>query len=160
MYYRTPIDPFRDVPLYARVVSSSFYIRNRHIVEKLFDRSIEAHNGEYSLFELQRELLATSVNVEQARKKYVHDKDLCRKGLSKLGQKGAPRERIKYVQNCLETIQDNIDAAEWIVRQLRSIGDSIAWRFLKYDRLALRLLAEHEYVQVPQVDRGLSERRC
>lgn len=156
MYYKTRIDPYKDVPLYARVVSSSFYIRNRHIVEELFYRSIQANIGEYSLFELQKELLATLINVEQAREKCLHDKGLCRKGLKRLGQKGAPRERIKYVQDCLETIQDYIDAAEWIVRQLRSIGDSIAWRFLKYDRSALRLLAEHDYVQVPQVGRGLS----
>jgi len=95
------------------------------------------------------------LNLEQARRKLLCDKDLCGKGLNKLAQERAPKERIKYVQNCYEGVQNYIEAAEWIIRQLRSIGDSIAWRFLKYDRLALRLLAEHDYVQVPEADRGL-----
>jgi len=51
LYYKTPIDPKKDILSYANVVGSAFYIRNRHIIENLYDKSIKAHKGEYQLFD-------------------------------------------------------------------------------------------------------------
>ena len=155
MYYNIHIDPYKDLPLFTKVVSSSFYTNYYPLIKELFSKSIKAHSGNYSVFDLQKELLTLILNVNQARKKYLHDKDLCGRGLNRLVNKGAPQKRIRYVKNSLDKMQDYADAAVWIIRQFRAIGDSIAWRFLKYDRLALRLLAEHDYVQVPEIDRGL-----
>ncbi len=154
-YYTTHIDPHKDLPLFLKVVSSSLYADYYPLIKELFAKSIEAHSGNYSVFDLQKELLTAILNVNHIRKEYLRRKELYGRGLNKLVNKGAPQERIRYVKSGLDRMQDYAEAAIWVIRQFRAIGDSIAWRFLGYDRLTLRLLAEHDYVQVPELDRGL-----
>lgn len=155
MYYRINYDPYEDIRTFSRVKFNSFYKEYRPILRDLFDKSIKASHGNYSLFDLQAELFSNILIANRARQKYLHNKELCGRGLDRLVRKNASQERVRHAQKHVETMQHYAAAANWIIRQLRSIGDGIAWRFFNYDRSALRLLAEHDYVSVPEMDKGV-----
>lgn len=154
---RLHINQRKDSQAFARVTNNPFYKQCRPILRDLFDKSLQANYGNYSPLELQAELLGYILFVDSARKKYLRWKDLFGKALSRLTEHNAPLERIKRTQSRIKDIQRYATSAEWVGGQLRSIGDGIAWRFLKYDRAALRLLAEHDYVSVPSLGTGLYE---
>ena len=154
---RPHINQRKDIHTFVTVICNSFYKQLRPILKDLFDKSIQAHYGNYSLVDLQAELLAYIIFVDSVSKKYLRWKGLFGKALNQLAEHNALLERIKRAQSRIEDMQGYAAAAKLVDSQLRSIGDGIAWRFLNYDRAALRLLAEHAYVSVPEMGAGLHE---
>lgn len=146
-----------DVHIYATATTSRFFKDNKWIIKDLFEKSLLAKDSRYPLFDLQSELLGHIIAGDKARKKYLDLKDKRAKSLRNLTETKSSLEKIKHAQNRLESMQNNAEAARLFVTQLRSIGDGIAWRFLKYDRATLRILAEHDYIPPPEMGRGLLE---
>lgn len=155
MYNRIKYDPYADAHTFSKIKFNSLYKQYIPIVRELFNKSIRASRGNYSIFDLQAELCRNILLTNKERKRLLYKKELCGKGLTNLVKRNAAQERIKRAQKDIETMQDYATAANWVIRQLRSIGDGIAWRFFNYDRATLRLLAEHDYVSVPEIDKGL-----
>lgn len=157
MYESFKISDKDDAHIYVTATRSDFFKDNKWIIKDLFEKSLLAKDGSYPLFDLQSELLGHIIVGDKARKKYLDLKDKRAKSLSNLAETKSSLEKIKHAQNHLESMQNNAEAARLFVTQLRSIGDGIAWRFLKYDRASLRILAEHDYIPPPEMERGLLE---
>lgn len=145
----------QDIHGLATVITNRFYKDNRRLLEKLFYRSLEAKNGTYPIFDIQGEILGHIIATETARRKYLRWKDLYARAQQRLIDNGAPLERIKDAQQYIEAMDASALAAKWFMAQLRSIGDGIAWWFFNYDRASLRVLAEHDFVSVPDLGTGL-----
>lgn len=154
---RVHINLRKDIHTFVAATTNPFYKQNLPILKDLFAKSLQAKYGQYSLFDVQTELLGCIIAADSARQKYLGRKDDFATALSELTKSNAPFERVKHAQSRIQDMQESATAAKWVVAQLRSIGDGIAWRFLNYDRAALRLLAEHDYVSVPEVGTGLYE---
>ena len=155
MIPKVRVNELEDVRRLARVTTHPFYEQNLPVLKELFDRSLMARRGQYPLLRLQVDLLRRILLVEQAQRRYHRRRDLIGKARRTLVATGAVQERIKRAQSLWEYMQDGESAARWFAERLRSIGDGVAWRFLRYDRVALRLLAEHEPISTPQLGRGL-----
>ena len=145
----------QDVHTFATITNSPFFTDNRHIIESLFVKSLEAKHGAYPLFDIQSELLGHIIAAESARKKYLRWKNMYAKAQSSLISRGAPLARIRDAQARIDFTEEAAMAAKWVVSRLRSIGDGIAWWFFDYDRANLRVIVEHDAVSVPVVGTGL-----
>ena len=144
-----------DVHIFSVATNSKYYTENKWILTDLFDKSLKAKHGQYSLFDIQFELLGYILASYSAYKKYLRRKGLFAKAIRNLKLNNAALERITLAQNRLEDMQNYAIAAQFFLGQLRSIGDGITWWFLNYDRAVLRLLAEHSYVSIPEPGQGL-----
>ena len=145
-----------DVHSFSIATRSAFYQKNKPILKELLEKSVRAKPGDYSLFDIQFELLGHILEAQSVCNKYTHWKVLIRKALKSLVENKSPPERIQQAKLRLKFMQNSLVAAQLLLGQLRSIGDGIAWHFLNYDRATLRFLAEHEYVSVPQRSKGLA----
>ncbi|MCX6007602.1 MAG: hypothetical protein NTZ34_10170 [Chloroflexi bacterium] len=149
------MDRNREIKMVSQFQASSVYEPFMSLLKDVCEKSIKAHRGEYSMMDLQAELLGNILAVNENRKEYIRNKALCHTGLDRLLNKKAPQERINRAQDSLDIMNKKIAISDWMIKQLRAVGDGIAWRYLKYDRPTIRMLAHHEYVPVPQLDKGL-----
>ena len=152
---RLNISRKEDVHIFSVATNSKYYAENKKILKDIFDKSLKAKHGQYSLFDIQFELLGHILASYSAYNKYLRWKGLFARAIRNLKLNNAPLERITLAQSRLESMQNYAIAAQFFLGQLRSIGDGIAWWFLNYDRAALRLLAEHSYVSIPELGPGL-----
>lgn len=154
MTNQVPLDRRKTFSQYAKVRASDLYQQFIPIMKDLYDKSIRVHHDSYPIYDLQAELLGYLLATDQIRKKCILKKELCGAAINKILLNDVPLEKIRFAQSFLEKHDKNEMISNWIIRQLRSIGDAIAWRFFKYDRMVLETLAEHDYVSVPQLDKG------
>ena len=145
----------KDFISVLKVQHNAFYKQMEPRLKELFDDSYPVHKAGTSSLIAQIDLLRCILDVEEARKAYKRYKGLFGKALRSLTTSGAPLEQIKLTQERIEDMQRFESAADFVLSRLRSIGDGIAWRFLDYNRRALRLLADHNPVSIPQKDIGL-----
>ena len=149
------ISQTEDIHRNAVASSHPFYNRMRDLIYELFVRSIETPFGSPDHPELQLRLLVQILAVERVFKRCRRYERMLRSALKSLADNGAPVERKKHAQFRIKEMEDYQVTARWIIDRLRAIGDGMAWRMVEYDRIAIRLLADHEPVSVPQIDEGL-----
>ena len=155
MIPRIRIDLKKDVHAFARASTHRFYKTNVKVLEEVFDRSLRTRRGSPGFLELQLQLLGYLLKTDEVRKKHRRYQTMIGRAIRTLASNEVDLERIKYAQRRFEDMEDYVTATRWFAERLRSVGDGIAWRFLDYDRAALRLLAEHAPVSIPEANRGL-----
>ena len=140
---------------YAVSTGTDLYKLSEPSLREAFDLSMAARFDQRAWFACQIVLLREILAVDDMRQRFTRYKKLIGRALSTLKEDDAPLDRVKRAQQLLDWADRRLMSCRWLLLRFRSIGDGLAWRLYDYDRGALRLMVEHEFVSAPRADIGL-----
>ena len=155
MVSRFRYNPKKDIHQITVALNHRFFADNRDRLFELFVESLETPCDSANHPQLQIQILKEIIAVDRIEKRYRRYKEMFRVALRTLAKNGARIERKKQAQNMIKEIEDDLITFRWMIGRLQAIGDGIAWRIVDYDRIAIRLLADHQPVSIPQIGDGL-----
>lgn len=125
----------------AQVTRHPWQVNNLTTVERLLKR-LDACGSSEDLYEFQRDLLAAIYTVELRRAG-------CSKAAKRVQQGKAPQADAPDLPAGADTgdvdsWDTEVFVAERVARQLRSVGDGLAWKAFEYDRRPIYALSRNE----------------